>query len=169
MRRLGMLDGMPNTRSKPLLIAHPFACNSFHALERHVQEMGSGNCLTECRAPSLDMQKVQGHPHQAQAEAVEWGGGMTAPLTARPRSTSRANSTRPLQKQFLRRSTRLKPNPPAALALLPRVLHLRLLHLRDLPLQHLLRHQPLRRICIRAARMNRVHADIQDVPATEAA
>ena len=66
-------------------------------------------------------------------------------------------------------SARLKPYPPPVLPLLPRVLGLRLPHLRDLPLQHLLRHQPLRRICIRAARMNRVHADIQNVPTAEAA
>ncbi len=65
--------------------------------------------------------------------------------------------------------SRIKPNPPPALPLLSRVFRPRLPHFRNLSLQHLLRHQPLRRVCIRAARMNRVHAHIQDVPAAEAA
>lgn len=63
----------------------------------------------------------------------------------------------------------LEPNPPPSLALLPRVLRLRLPHLPDLPLQHLLRDLPLRRVRIRAPRMNRVHTHIQNVPAAEAA
>ena len=62
-----------------------------------------------------------------------------------------------------------KPNPSPALLLLPRVLCLGLLSLRNLALQYRLRHPPLRRISIRAPRMNRVHADIQDVPTAESA
>ena len=61
-----------------------------------------------------------------------------------------------------------KPNPPAALALLPRVLGFRLLRLGNLALQHHLRHHPPIRIRIRAPRMNRVHANVQNVPTTEA-
>jgi hypothetical protein len=88
--------------------------------------------------------------------------------TPRLRSTSRANSTRPPQKQFLRRSPRLKPNPPPLLpGFLPRVLCLGLLRLRNLSLQYSLRHLPLRRVRIRAPRMNRVHAHIQNVPTAE--
>ena len=71
-------------------------------------------------------------------------------------------------KPFLRQSTRLKPNPSPALALLPRVLCFGLPHLRNLSLQHLLRHLPLFRIRVRAPRMNRIHTHIQDVPAAEA-
>ncbi len=91
------------------------------------------------------------------------------PPHTRPRATSRANSTRPLQEQFIRRSTRLKPDPPPVLPLLPRVLRLRLLHLPDFPFQQLLSHSPVRRVRISAARMNRVYAHIQDVPAAETA
>ena len=64
--------------------------------------------------------------------------------------------------------SRAKPNPPAALDLLSRVLRLRLPHLPDLPLQYRMRDHPPLRIRIRAACMNRVHANVQNVPATEA-
>jgi N-alpha-acetyl-L-2,4-diaminobutyrate deacetylase len=69
----------------------------------------------------------------------------------------------PPQKQFIRRSTRLKPNLPPVLPLLSRVFRIRLLHLPDLPLQHLLRHPPLRRIRISAPCMSRVDATVQDI------
>ena len=85
------------------------------------------------------------------------------PSHPRPRTSSRANSTRYPQKQFLRQSPRLKPNPPLALPLLSRVLRLRLPHLPDLPLHKLLRHLPPPRIIIRAPRMNRIHADVENV------
>ena len=65
--------------------------------------------------------------------------------------------------------SRAKTNPSPGLALLARVFSPRPLNLPDLLLQHLLRHQPLLRICIRAPRMNRVHAHVQDVPAAETA
>ncbi len=79
-----------------------------------------------------------------------------------------ANSNRPLKSIFPLRSPHTKPNPPPALALLSRVFRLRLLRLRNLALHYRLRHLPLRRVCIRAARMNRVHAHIQNVPTAEA-
>ncbi len=60
-----------------------------------------------------------------------------------------------------------KPNLPPALDLLPRVLSLGLLSLRNLALHYRLRHLPLRRIRIRAACMNRIHANIENVPATK--
>ena len=89
-------------------------------------------------------------------------------VTPRPRATPRANTTRRPQKLFLRQSTRLKPNPSPVLPLFPRVLSLGLLRLRNLSLQHPLRHHPLRRISIRAPRMNRIHAHIENIPATKA-
>ena len=61
----------------------------------------------------------------------------------------------------------VKPNPPPALAPLPRVLCLGLLRLRNLLLQHPLRHFPTLRIRIRAPRMNRIHANVENVPTTE--
>jgi hypothetical protein len=57
-----------------------------------------------------------------------------------------------------------KPNPPPRLFLFPRVLRLRLLHLPNLPLQHSLASG---RVNVRAARINSIHAHIQNVPATE--
>jgi hypothetical protein len=65
-------------------------------------------------------------------------------------------------------SPRQKPNPPPALALLPRVLGLGLLSLRNLSLQHRLRHLSTLLVRIRASFMNRIHANIQNVPTTEA-
>ena len=53
------------------------------------------------------------------------------------------------------RSHHSEPNFPQVLPLLTRVLLLRPPHLLDLPLQHLLRHLPLRRVHIHAPRMNR--------------
>ena len=51
----------------------------------------------------------------------------------------------------------------------PTMLILRTPHLPDLPLDHLLRHHPLRRVNIRARRMNRIDRDVEDVPAAQAA
>lgn len=62
----------------------------------------------------------------------------------------------------MNRSTRLKTVLPATIHLLSRVRGLRLFHLCNLPLQNLVRHQPLRRIRIRAPRMNCVDARFQD-------
>ncbi len=67
---------------------------------------------------------------------------VTDPLTPRLRSTSRANSTKPLQKQFLCRSTRLKPNHSLLLPLHPRVLRLGPSRLLDLGLNHRLAPPP---------------------------
>ena len=65
--------------------------------------------------------------------------------------------------------SRAKPDPPPLLpSFLPRVLRLSLLRLRNLAFQYHLRHHPPLRIRIRAACMNRVHANVQNVPATEA-
>ena len=61
-----------------------------------------------------------------------------------------------------------KPNPPLLPSFLPRVLRLGLLRLPNLPLQHPLRHLPTLRIRIRAARMNRIHANVENVPTAEA-
>jgi hypothetical protein len=61
----------------------------------------------------------------------------------------------------------LEPNPPAALDLLLRVLGLRLPHLRNLPLQHFLRHLPIRWIRIHTAHMDCIDAHIRDVPTAE--
>ncbi len=57
----------------------------------------------------------------------------------------------------------MKPNPPLRPLLLPRVLRLP-----NLPLQHRLRQRPLRGIIIRAPRINRTDAHIENVSATEA-
>jgi hypothetical protein len=48
------------------------------------------------------------------------------------------------------------------------MLHPRRPRLLNLPLQHLVADPPLRRISIHTPRMNRVQANIQDVPATAA-
>lgn len=61
----------------------------------------------------------------------------------------------------------LKADHPSARPVLAAVLPLRFLHARDLGLQHPLRDLPLRRVCIRAPRMNRVDRDIEDVPAAQ--
>ena len=66
-------------------------------------------------------------------------------------------------------TSRTKPNHPRLHPLLPLMLLLRPPHLPDLPLHHLLRHPPLRRVRIRAPRMNSIHADVEDVPAAQAA
>jgi len=64
-------------------------------------------------------------------------------------------------------SVRTKPNPPAALALLPRVLRLGLLHLGNLSLQYPLRHLPTLWIGLRASRLNRIHANVENATPTE--
>ena len=62
-----------------------------------------------------------------------------------------------------------KSNHPLRPPVLPRMLRLGLLRLPNLPLHQLLRHLPLRRVRIRAPRMNRVYADVEDVPAAQPA
>ena len=67
-----------------------------------------------------------------------------------------------------RSSPHTKPNPPLWPRLLSGVLRLRLPGLGNLRLDHRLRHQPILRVRVGAPRVDRVHANVQDVPAAEA-
>ena len=90
--------------------------------------------------------------------------------TLKPTSTRRPGPTRPgPSKQFRLGSPRLEPNLHAVLPLLPRVLRLRFPHLVNLRLQQRLRQHPVRRNRIHTPRLNRIDANVQDVPATETA
>jgi hypothetical protein len=70
------------------------------------------------------------------------------------------------QTQFHRRLNRLEPDPPLRSRLLPLMVLLGRPRLPNLLLLHRLRHRPLRRIQIHTPR---IHANIQNVPATETA
>lgn len=62
-------------------------------------------------------------------------------------------------------SPRQKPNPTPALAILPRVRRLRL---PNLSLQYPLRHQPTLWVRVRAACLNHIHANVENITTTEA-
>ena len=62
-----------------------------------------------------------------------------------------------------------KSNRPFLHARIPAVFLFWFSDLLNLPLQHLLRHLPFRRVRIRAPRMNRIHAGIEDVSSAQPA
>lgn len=79
------------------------------------------------------------------------------------------NETQPIRPPARASISLQEPNPPPRIARVPGVLRLRPAGLGNFPLNHLLRDPPPRRVRIDAARMNRVEANIQDVPAAKPA